>query len=651
MRKLGLPTKVGVLSILFTAALGVVLWRTLGNTVTAHIVTRARGEARLLTEIGIAPHLNDGSLSVGLDATEIVALDQALGSLEGEERDRIVRIWSATTDLVYSSPGALVTSATPPSSSRVSAAIAGEESARIVRSEPGDELPVGERVLSIYVPLKGESPLVSDGIAEIRIPYEPIAQKINEDSNRIALIIAAGFLGLVLIILRIVDRASKRLRTEVADHQRQALHDPLTGLPNRTLFADRVHQSIKLASRNRSTLAVMLLDLDRFKEINDTLGHHNGDLLLQQIGPRLTKLLRDTDSVARLGGDEFAVLMLDVPDPSAVILVAEKIRRELQKPFVVQGLSLHVDASIGIALHPQHGSDVETLLQRADVAMYMAKAAGTGRELYTADRDENSPGRLALMGELRHAIDAGELLLHYQPKVHLRTGEVRGVESLVRWNHPMRGLLPSSEFVPIAENTGLIEPLTMETLRMAIKQARGWLDEAREMTVSVNLSVRSLLDATLAREVAFLLDRFKVPAHILELEITESSIMADPTRARATLVQLASMGVRLSIDDFGTGHSSLAYLKRLPVHSLKIDKSFVINMASDENDLVIVQSTIDLAHNLGLEVVAEGVETEEVWNRLRSLGCDIAQGFWRGRPVPAEELTFAVDIIELAAGQ
>jgi EAL domain-containing protein (putative c-di-GMP-specific phosphodiesterase class I) len=215
----------------------------------------------------------------------------------------------------------------------------------------------------------------------------------------------------------------------------------------------------------------------------------------------------------------------------------------------------------------------------------------------------------------------------------------------------MRGLLPSSEFVPIAENTGLIEPLTMETLRMAIKQARVWLDEARQMTVSVNLSVRSLIDVTLAREVDSLLNRFNVPAHFLELEITESSIMADPMRARATLVQLSSMGVRLSIDDFGTGHSSLAYLKRLPVHALKIDKSFVINMASDENDLVIVQSTIDLAHNLGLEVVAEGVESEEVWNRLRSLGCDLAQGFWRGRPVKAEELAFAVDIIELAAGQ
>jgi len=650
VRKLGLPTKVGILSILFTAALGVVLWRTLGNTVTDHIVTRARSEARLLTDIGIAPNLSGGSLAEGLDAAEQADLDQALSSLQEAPRDRVVRIWSATSELVYSSPGVLVTGASPPKSGRLSAAIAGEESARIVLADVGDEIDPGDRVLSIYVPLKSDLEVVSDGIVEIRIPYEPISAKINEDSNRIALIIAAGFLILVLIILRIVDRASRRLRTEVADHQRQALHDPLTGLPNRTLFRDRVHQSIKLARRNKSVLAVMLLDLDRFKEINDTLGHHYGDLLLQQIGPRLTKLLRDTDSVARLGGDEFAVLMINVPDPTAVVHVADKIRRELQKPFRVQGLSLHADASIGIAVHPHHGSDVDTLLQRSDVAMYMAKAGGTGRELYTADRDENSPGRLALMGELGHAIDAGELLLHYQPKVHLRTGEVKGVEALVRWNHPMRGLLPSGEFVPIAENTGLIDPLTMETLRMAIKQARGWLDEGRQLTVSVNLSVRSLLHTNLAREVGFLLTRFKVPPHNLELEITESSIMADPTRARATLVQLASMGVRLSIDDFGTGHSSLAYLKRLPVHALKIDKSFVINMASDDNDLVIVQSTIDLAHNLGLEVVAEGVESEEVWNRLRSLGCDMAQGFWRGRPVKAEELAFAVDIIELAAG-
>ena len=651
MRKLGLPTKVGVLSILFTAVLGAVLWKTLGNTVNAHLLTTVRSEARLLTDIGIAPSLNGGSLGDGLDAAETAALDHALASLESAPRDVAVRIWSATSDLVYSSPGIEDTGALPPSGGRLSAAVGGGESARIVRATSSDEIEEGDRVLSIYVPIKSDHNVVSDGIVEIRLPYEPLAAQIQEDGNRIALIIAAGLLILVLIILRIVDRASKRLRSEVADHQRQAMHDPLTGLPNRTLFRDRVHQSIKLASRTKGSIAVMLLDLDRFKEINDTLGHHHGDLLLQQIGPRLTKLLRDTDTVARLGGDEFAVLMLYVPDPAAVVHVADKIRHELQKPFRVQGLSLHIDASIGLAVHPSHGSDVDTLLQRADVAMYMAKAGGTGRELYTADRDENSPGRLALMGEMRHAIEAGELLLHYQPKVHLRTGEVTGVEALVRWDHPMRGLLPSGEFVPIAENTGLIAPLTMETLRLAIKQARVWLDEARDMTVSVNLSVRSLLDANLAREIRFLLTRWHVPARNLELEITESSIMADPTRARATLVQLSSMGIRLAIDDFGTGHSSLAYLKRLPVHTLKIDKSFVINMASDENDLVIVQSTIDLAHNLGLEVVAEGVESEEVWNRLRSLGCDMAQGFWRGRPVKADELGFAVDIIELAAGQ
>lgn len=650
MRKLGLPTKVGILSILFTAALGVALWRSLGNAVTGHIITRARSEARLLIDIGIAPNLTGESLADGLDVTEQMELDQALGSFEAAPRDRTVRIWNTTSDLLYSSPGAIDTGATPPSAGRLSAAIAGEETARIVPAGIGEEVDPGDRVLSIYVPLKSDLDVVSEGIVEVRMPYEPIAEAISEDSNRIALIIAAGFLTLLLIILRIVDRASKELRTEVADHQRQALHDPLTGLPNRTLFRDRVHQSIKQAGRNKTALAVMLLDLDRFKEINDTLGHHHGDLLLQQIGPRLTRLLRDTDTVARLGGDEFAVLMIEVPDPTAVVHVADKIRRELQKPFAVQGLSLHVDASIGIALHPNHGSDVDTLLQRADVAMYMAKAGGTGRELYTADRDENSPGRLALMGELRHAIDSGELVLHYQPKVHLRTGEVRGVEALVRWNHPMRGLLPSSEFVPIAENTGLIDPLTMETLRIAIRQARSWLDEGRDLTVSVNLSARSLLDHALAREIGFLLTRFNVPAQTLELEITESSIMADPTRARATLVELAAMGIHLSIDDFGTGHSSLAYLKRLPVHALKIDKSFVINMASDENDLVIVRSTIDLAHNLGLEVVAEGVESEEVWLRLRALGCDMAQGFWRGRPVKAEELAFAVDIIELAAG-
>jgi EAL domain-containing protein (putative c-di-GMP-specific phosphodiesterase class I) len=319
----------------------------------------------------------------------------------------------------------------------------------------------------------------------------------------------------------------------------------------------------------------------------------------------------------------------------------------LQKPFPVQGITLHVDASIGIALYPGHGKTVDQLLQRADVAMYMAKASGNGREVYVAQRDENSPSKLALIGELRYAIESDELLLHYQPKVHLRTGDIHGLEALVRWQHPMRGLMRSGEFVPIAENTGLIEPMTMKILRLALKQARRWQDEGARLSVAVNLSVRNLLDPNLPQEVAKLLGQCGVEPERLELEITESSIMSDPQRAREILIRLAAMGIRLAIDDFGTGHSSLSYLKQLPVHTLKIDKSFIINMTADENDLVIVQSTIDLAHNLGLEVVAEGVESEEVWNKLKLLGCDLAQGYWRGAPVPAEDIDYAMAVIEL----
>jgi len=417
----------------------------------------------------------------------------------------------------------------------------------------------------------------------------------------------------------------------------QALHDDLTNLPNRVLLHDRIHQSILGIEREKSLVAVMLMDLDRFKEVNDTLGHHSGDLLLQQIGPRLRSILRESDTVARLGGDEFAILLPNVLDRPAAVQVADKIKRALDLPFEIQGLKLNIEASIGISFAPDHGRDVDTLIQRADVAMYVAKGSGSGYAIYTPEQDRHSPNRLVLVGQVRQAMEDQEISLYYQPKADLITGQVRGVEALVRWNHPERGLLMPDEFIPLTENTGLIEPLTLYLIETAVRQCRVWRDAGVDLVVSVNVSARSLLDHELPDQIEAVLQKWNVPPGSLRLEITESTIMEDPVRALAVLDGLHRREIGLALDDFGTGYSSLSYLKRLPVDELKIDKSFVTNMHIDDDDAVIVRSTIDLGRNLGLEVVAEGVETKEHWDQLTELGCATAQGYYLSRPIAAGE--------------
>ena len=424
---------------------------------------------------------------------------------------------------------------------------------------------------------------------------------------------------------------------QAALNEYQALHDDLTGLPNRVLLHDRIHQSVLGIERDKSLVAVMLMDLDRFKEVNDTLGHHSGDLLLKQIGPRLRSILRESDTIARLGGDEFGILLPNVADRPAAVQVADKIKRALDLPFEIQGLKLNIEASIGIAFAPDHGREVETLIQRADVAMYVSKGSGSGYAIYAPEQDLHSPNRLALVGQVRQAMEDQEINLYYQPKADLITGQVKAVESLVRWSHPERGLMFPDDFIPMTENTGLIEPLTIYLLEMAIRQCRVWQEAGVELVVSVNVSARSLLDHQLPEQVDSLLTKWSLAPASLRLEITESTIMEDPVRALEVLDRLSRKGVGLALDDFGTGYSSLSYLKRLPVDELKIDKSFVLNMHEDENDAVIVRSTIDLGRNLGLEVVAEGVETRQHWDQLTELGCHTAQGYYLSRPIPAGE--------------
>lgn len=423
----------------------------------------------------------------------------------------------------------------------------------------------------------------------------------------------------------------------LADTRRQAATDELTGLANRRLFHERL--AVALAGRAADQpLALLLVDLDGFKEVNDSLGHHVGDLLLSQIGPRLLGELRPDDVLARLGGDEFAVL-LEAGDAAFATSVAERLRRALTQPFDLGDVSLHVDASVGVALFPDHGTDGNGLLQRSDVAMYQAKRAHAGYTVYDADGGPHSRDRLEIIEQLRRAVTTGELVLHYQPKLDLRTARVVGAEALVRWEHPERGVLYPDVFVPLAEQTGLMRPLTLAVLRMALRQCRVWQEEGVQLKVAVNLSASTLLDARLHEEVTGLLASFEVPASSLELEITENILMADPVRAQDVVSQLRDLGVAVSVDDYGTGYSSLAYLRQLNLDELKLDRVFVTQMAEDPGAAAIVRSTVELAHSLGLRIVAEGVENEATLSLLCELGCDLAQGYHLSPPRPADELT------------
>jgi len=444
---------------------------------------------------------------------------------------------------------------------------------------------------------------------------------------------------LVPVVARELKEAKLRREQRGAEREihRLAYYDTLTDLPNRTLLQDRLRQAILSARRDKKGLALLVMDLDRFKEINNVLGHHYGDLLLQQVGPRLREVLRESDTVARLGGDEFAILLLSI-ELDGAILTAEKILRHFLTPFVVDCLSLEIGTSIGIALFPDHGEDANTLLRRADMAMYEAKEQSTGYAVYSPQHERHNSSHLILMGDLRHAIDQNELFLQFQPKIDLRTRSIIGVEALVRWQHPSRGTVPPDQFIPLSEQGGLIKPLTLWVLKAALSQCHTWHQAGLKLSVAVNLSARNLQDPQLPDQVTRLLRAYDLDPKWLHLEITESVIMADPARAMEILNYLNKMGIHLAIDDFGTGYSSLGYLKKLPVDEIKIDKSFVKEMAVEADDAMIVRSTIDLAHNLGLKVVAEGVETEEILDRLIALGCDAAQGYYISRPISPADL-------------
>jgi diguanylate cyclase (GGDEF)-like protein len=494
------------------------------------------------------------------------------------------------------------------------------------------------KVLKVFVPVPLGGVDGPAGALVLAENYAPIAH-----AGRRGLLPVIGILQLVLLTLYVslfplMRKVTARLRGQVEQIEQLALYDALTGLANRRLFQDRAEQARLSARREGDGFALMLLDLDRFKEINDTLGHQAGDAVLEELASRLKGVGRASDTVARLGGDEFALVLLGAPDGASALFVADRIRRALDTPFSIDGLSLELETSIGIAVFPEHGDDIESLLRHADIALYASKEAHAP-VVYAARHNQHSPAQLGLVGETRRAIDNAEMVVHFQPEVDLATGETPRVEALIRWNHPELGLLLPDDFIPVARQSALIRPITRFVLDAALRQCRMWRDAGIDVAVAVNLAGRDLADARLEEEVSDALRRWKLEPELLELEIPENAVMNEPEQVQKMLSRLSRRGVRVAIDDFGSGYASFTHLKELPVDVLKIDKSFVQNLGSNDEDDAIVRSAIDLAHNLNVLVVAEGVENEESLGRLAALGCDMAQGYSLSRPVPADELT------------
>jgi diguanylate cyclase (GGDEF)-like protein len=628
-RGVSLLRRFGALSLLAMVALGAAV----GYVLQARIEARALHEAERLTQVfnnlAVAPNLSHGELDRPLAPRRIAELDRALAEIE-DARIRLVHahVFGADGTTVYSDVR-----------ERIGDVVDGDDFKRArdgalvsqVERETGDD---GERVpprLEVYVPLRLPGGAAVDGVTELYLDYGPTALAVRDDKRMLYLLLGGGMALLYLSLFVIVRHASGRLRY-------QALHDTLTGLPNRTALYGRVDRATTKVRALGGVAGLLLIDLDRFKDVNDTLGHDHGDMLLVDVAERLRGALRRGDTLARLGGDEFAVLLRDLPDRAAAVVLATRLLETLEHSFVVRGVTVRLEASVGVALSPDHGTDVTTLVQRADVAMYEAKREQGRVRVYDAARDPNSPARLQRAAELRTALTAGELVLHYQPKVAVDGGAVTGVEALVRWQHPRDGLLMPAEFLPLAERTGMMGEITRWVVDAALAQARAWQDAGIHLPIAVNLAAENILDAALPDAVGGLLDKWQIAGESLTCELSEHTVMADPRRAHEVLERLRALGLRLSLDDFGTGQSSLAYLKQLPLDEVKIDRAFVSGVVGDTYDALIVRSTIDLARKIGLEVVAEGVESEDMLDSLRALRCHEAQGFHMSRPLPPDAL-------------
>ena len=572
--------------------------------------------------------------------------DDLEGSVSVERRDELDRLFEArvlddeTLSSAVAAPDGRFVYATDRDdangviSSRelLGQALAGTVASELVTTEVNGK---STKVFRAYAPFRLADG--SSGVLVVDKDYGPIAAAARRAAITVAAVLELVLLSLWLCLFPMMRSVTRRMNRQLDTIAHQALHDDLTGLANRTQFGHRLDEALESEGDMHKHLAVFFIDLERFKEVNDALGHDCGNELLTIVASRLAQVVDESEIVARLGGDEFGVLSERAADEGSVLALAERLRTAIALSCEIAGVSLEVQGSIGIAIAPEHGTTRDELLRRADIAMYAAKRLGAP-QIFSPGLDDNSPLRLAMTGELRRAIEGGELVVLYQPQVDLREGIVRGAEALVRWRHPTRGFLGPEAFLAAAEQGGLMRNLTRRVLDQSLRQLGMWRSAGMEVDLAVNVSARDLADARFPDEVARALADHRIEPSWLELEVTESVLMSDRLRTSRMLERLVDQGVRIAIDDFGVGYSSLGQLRTLPASVLKIDRSFVSNMESDTSNEAIVSSTIELAHRLGLQVIAEGVETPAHLARLRAAGCDIGQGHLLGRPLPGDEL-------------
>jgi len=666
-RRWSLTRYFGVVSFVAMTALGVVLVAMTSRVMHEQALQDGTQSAASVMAYAVAP-LPPSAFEPGVLTDAQRASVVATTALFGDKLVEL-RIWSTAGALMYSSADE---SAAFPDTERLARVLDdGEPDSRVLDdvTQPdasGSGATVRD-VLDVYVPVRssdarslaglrigepmpprsagtmnGGDPIV--GAAEVLLDHTDAIATLQHASGTVTLVVAGGLVLLWLLLFRTVHATSRRLQSSAMENARLALLDSLTGLPNRRLLADRMRRDVAAALESGGRVGLVLLDIDRFKDINDSLGHDHGDELLEQVATRLRGALRDDDVVARLGGDEFAVLLPDVRSVANAEHLARRVRQLFAPPFQLGEMSLHVETSVGVACIPDHASDASSLMRTADVAMYSAKHHRTGVAVYDPDEDHSSPQRLVLLGDLHHAIEApvgaSELVMHYQPKIALDTGKTVGYEALMRWDHPTRGLLLPGVFIPLAEQSGLIHDLTRFALTTTVLQLARWQRDGTPLPVAVNLSAHDVTTTAVVDAIEQLLREHGVPAELLEVEITETALVADPSRILPVLERLGDLGVRVAIDDFGIGNTSISQLRHLPVGELKIDRLFVtdLRLGGREGSEVVVQAMVDLAHSFGLRVVAEGVEDERTASTLRRLGVDRAQGFLYSPAIPPDQV-------------
>jgi diguanylate cyclase (GGDEF)-like protein len=640
--RLGLTQQVALLSLLPMVVLGFVLARVLQAQIVSRSLADATQSARIIAHLAIEPHLSPRVLRTGLSPAGVRSLDEQLRARSVTDDLARIKIWNSHYRVIYSDDHTLIGRTLTPSDDLLNALADRPDDAEVVTptlgTETASEVGLGQLV-EVYVPLRFASSGPPEGAFEIYLSYRPIAAAISHDRGTIALIVAIGLALLWAMLFPIVVGASRRLRRQARENHHLARYDQLTGLPNRTLFTEAISRALRRRRSRPDDVAVLLVDIDRFTEINNTLGRANGDRVLCEVADRLRGAFAHDAHVARLGADEFALVCVGTDGEEGALRGAALVQSSLEPVLVVDGVVVNVEASIGVALSADYDDGSELLLQRADTALARARQRLTRVHVHSPRCDYFDADGLILLGQVRGALERREFVLYYQPKVDLQLGSVTGVEALVRWQHPERGLLAPGQFIPLIEPTALVGPFTEHVIEQALAQMVAWRRRGIDLEMSVNLSARNLLDPAVPERVAELLARHELPAERLTLEVTESAALADPERAVAALETLRASGVGVSVDDFGTGNASIEYLATLPASELKIDRSFITGMLEDTRAQAIVRATMDLARNLGLKLVAEGIETEAVMAHLAALGCQTGQGYFFSRPLPAQELT------------